>query len=176
VVFHLIFAAPSLLVVVRWLWPLSLPLWTTAAVALVSLSARAPRSSRICRPASSTMAPNAQLNRTTTAQGLLAAFGVANALRVPPVKDLDVAIRDLPPAFEGYRHRPVDEVAGHDDEVGPRGIGAIDHGPDPGRREAPDGVFAVPGNHEYFFDYAAWMRHLAGLGIRLLEKSRRSRR
>ncbi len=33
---------------------------------------------------------------------------------------------------------------------------------------APDGVFAIPGNHEYFFDYPAWMRHLAGLGLTLL--------
>jgi predicted MPP superfamily phosphohydrolase len=33
---------------------------------------------------------------------------------------------------------------------------------------APDGVYAVPGNHEYFFDYGAWMRHLTSLGMRML--------
>ncbi len=33
---------------------------------------------------------------------------------------------------------------------------------------APDGVFGIPGNHEYFFDYPAWMAHLAGLGLRML--------
>lgn len=27
---------------------------------------------------------------------------------------------------------------------------------------------AIPGNHEYFFDYDAWMRHLAGLGMHML--------
>lgn len=33
---------------------------------------------------------------------------------------------------------------------------------------APDGVFAIPGNHEYFFSHDDWMRHLSGMGIRML--------
>ena len=33
---------------------------------------------------------------------------------------------------------------------------------------APDGVYAIPGNHEYFFDYDAWMLHLAGMGLKML--------
>jgi predicted MPP superfamily phosphohydrolase len=33
---------------------------------------------------------------------------------------------------------------------------------------APDGVYAIPGNHEYFFDYDAWMRHLSAMGMRML--------
>ncbi len=33
----------------------------------------------------------------------LAALGVASAVRVPPVRDVAVAIPGLPPAFEGYR-------------------------------------------------------------------------
>ncbi|TXM84117.1 hypothetical protein FV219_26915, partial [Methylobacterium sp. WL122] len=36
------------------------------------------------------------------------------------------------------------------------------------RLGAPDGVWIVPGNHEYFFDYPAWMRHDAELGMRVL--------
>jgi len=36
---------------------------------------------------------------------------------------------------------------------------------------APDGVFVIPGNHEYFFDEPAWMRHFTGLGMRPLENS-----
>lgn len=35
--------------------------------------------------------------------GLLAAVGVANALRVPPIRDVTVRIAGLPPSFEGYR-------------------------------------------------------------------------
>ena len=34
---------------------------------------------------------------------LLAAIGVSGALRVPPVKDVEIAVRGLPPQFEGYR-------------------------------------------------------------------------
>src|SRR5690606_31434638 len=34
--------------------------------------------------------------------------------------------------------------------------------------QAPDGVYAIPGNHEYYFGYRDWMRHLAGLGLRML--------
>ncbi|MDQ1156403.1 hypothetical protein QE385_000730 [Sphingomonas sp. SORGH_AS 950] len=33
---------------------------------------------------------------------------------------------------------------------------------------APNGVYAIPGNHEYFFDYGAWMRCLSGMGFRML--------
>ncbi len=125
---------------------------------------------------------------------VLAAIGVANALRVPPIKDVTVAIRDLPPSFDGYRvvqltdlhvsrlftprwaQAVVDRtnasgadlivvtgdfidgsVAMRHDDVAPLQ-----------RLRAPDGVYAIPGNHEYFFDYGAWMRHLSGLGFRML--------
>ena len=36
---------------------------------------------------------------------------------------------------------------------------------------ASDGVYAIPGNHEYFFDYAAWMQHLRGIGLRMLQNA-----
>nr|WP_249055032.1 metallophosphoesterase [Sphingomonas insulae] len=36
------------------------------------------------------------------------------------------------------------------------------------RLRAPDGVYAIPGNHEYFFSYAAWMQALSDMGFRLL--------
>lgn len=126
--------------------------------------------------------------------GLLAALGVANAVRVPPVRDVAVAIPGLPPAFEGYRLLQLTDL--HLSRLFPapwaravvaraNGAGAdlivvtgdfID-GSVAMRRDdvapladlrAPDGVFAIPGNHEYFFDYPAWMRHLAGLGLTML--------
>ena len=34
--------------------------------------------------------------------------------------------------------------------------------------KAPDGVWAIPGNHEYFFNCGAWMQRLTGLGFRML--------
>ncbi|EIM30025.1 putative phosphohydrolase [Microvirga lotononidis] len=33
---------------------------------------------------------------------------------------------------------------------------------------AKDGVWVIPGNHEYFFDYEAWMHHYASLGMQVL--------
>uniref|UniRef100_UPI0035CC23E9 metallophosphoesterase n=1 Tax=uncultured Sphingomonas sp. TaxID=158754 RepID=UPI0035CC23E9 len=125
---------------------------------------------------------------------LLAALGVANAARVPPVRDVDVEIRDLPPEFDGYRLLQLTDL--HISRLFPArwvravvaraNASAVDlivvtgdfiDGSVAMRRadvaplrdlRAADGVYGIPGNHEYFFDYAAWMRHLAGLGIRML--------
>lgn len=125
---------------------------------------------------------------------LAAAIGVAAALRVPPVRDVAVQICDLPPAFDGYRivqladlhlsrlftakwaEAVVDRTnsAGGDLIVvtgdfidGSVAIRRADV--EPLRHlHAPDGVFGIPGNHEYFFDYRAWMRHLSSLGLRML--------
>lgn len=128
---------------------------------------------------------------------LIAAFGVVNALRVPPIKDIAVTIRDLPPEFEGYRLLQLTDL--HISRLFPArwaramveraNVSGVDmivvtgdfiDGSVAMRRAdveplrdlyAPDGVFAIPGNHEYFFDYAAWMRHLSGMGIRMLENA-----
>ena len=125
---------------------------------------------------------------------LLAAIGVGNAIRVPPLNDIEVAIRDLSPEFDGYRILQLTDL--HISRLFPErwarqmvdranasGVdlivvtGDFIDGSVAMRRDdveplrdlhAPDGVYAIPGNHEYFFDYAAWMRHLAGLGIRML--------
>lgn len=125
---------------------------------------------------------------------LLAAIGVANALRVPPVRDVTVAIPGLPAAFEGYRIVQLTDL--HISRLFPRcwAQAVVDRANAAGadaivvtgdfidgsvamRRDdveplrqlrAPDGVYAIPGNHEYFFEYRAWMRHLAELGLRML--------
>ncbi|WP_428970188.1 metallophosphoesterase [Sphingomonas sp. Xoc002] len=124
----------------------------------------------------------------------LAGIGVANALRVPPIKDVTVAIRDLPPSFDGYRvvqltdlhisrlftadwaQAVVDRTNASGAELivvtgdfidGSVGMRRHDVAPLQQLR-APDGVYAIPGNHEYFFDYGAWMRHLSGMGFRML--------
>ena len=125
---------------------------------------------------------------------LLAAIAVANAVRVPPVKDITVTIRDLPPQFEGYRLLqltdlhisrlfPATWARAMVDRANGTGVdlivvtGDFIDGSVAMRRadveplrdlHAPDGVYAIPGNHEYFFDYAAWMRHLTGMGFRML--------
>ncbi|NIJ30711.1 hypothetical protein FHT00_002682 [Sphingomonas insulae] len=123
-----------------------------------------------------------------------AAIGVGNAVRVPPVVDVQVAVRDLPPALDGYRIIQLTDLhisrlftarwaqavveranaAGGDLIVvtGDFIDGSVAMRRDdvaPLRRlRAPDGVYAIPGNHEYFFSYAAWMQALSDMGFRLL--------
>ena len=125
---------------------------------------------------------------------VLAALAVAQAVRVPPLKDVTVAIPDLPPAFDGYTLLHLSDLhlsrlfpAPWAEAVVTRAnalrtdlivvTGDFIDGALASRRDdvaplraltAPDGVWAVPGNHEYFFDYEAWMRHLGGMGIRML--------
>lgn len=237
-IFNLIFAVPTLIVLIRWLWPLSLPLWVKVTTGLLMLAASQFHLwSRIS--SGSVFAPEfprafvilfnwafgallllaffqlildigtlmTMLLRQTaihqpaalryTAAGLaavLAAIGVANALRVPPVRDVTVMVRDLPPSFNGYRIVQLTDlhisrlftaswaqavveranVAGADlivvtgDFID--GSLAMRRGDvEPLRRlSAPDGVYAIPGNHEYFFNYGEWIRHLSAMGFRLL--------
>lgn len=125
---------------------------------------------------------------------LVAAIGVSNALRVPPVREVTVAIRDLPASFDGYRivqltdlhisrlftpawaRAVVDRAnAAHADLIVVTGdfidgsLAMRRNDVEPLRQlRAPDNVYAIPGNHEYFFDYRAWMRHLSGMGFHIL--------
>ena len=125
---------------------------------------------------------------------LVAAIGVSNALRVPPVREVTVAIRDLPASFDGYRivqltdlhisrlftpawaRAVVDRAnAAHADLIVVTGdfidgsLAMRRNDVEPLRQlRARDDVYAIPGNHEYFFDYRAWMRHLSGMGFHML--------
>ncbi|AZV37626.1 metallophosphoesterase [Komagataeibacter xylinus] len=126
--------------------------------------------------------------------GVLSAIGVANALRVPPVRDVSVIIPGLSPAFDGYRLVQLTDMhisrlfparwaqavvertnaAGADMIVvtgdfidGSVAMRRADVAPLAGLN-APDGVLAIPGNHEYFFDYGDWMHHLSELGFHML--------
>lgn len=124
----------------------------------------------------------------------LAAFGVAGAVRIPPVKNVEISIRDLPEAFEGYRLLQLTDL--HLSRLFPASwaetlvrkanelktdlivvTGDFIDGRLEKRRadvaplaklQAPDGIFAIPGNHEYYFGYDEWMQHDASLGMRML--------
>ncbi len=123
----------------------------------------------------------------------VAVIAVGQAVRVPPPKDVVVAIPGLPPGFDGYTILHLTDL--HISRLFPAAwaravveranalgtdlivvTGDFIDGSVSARRDdvaplralrAPDGVWAVPGNHEYFFDYDAWMAHIAGLGIRI---------
>jgi uncharacterized protein len=125
----------------------------------------------------------------------VAAIGVHQAIRVPPVKDIEIGIVGLAPQFDGYTFLHLTDlhisrlfpaawaraVVERANKLGASLIvvtGDLIDGSLAMRRSdveplrklsAPDGVLVIPGNHEYFFDYRAWMDHYASLGMRVLE-------
>jgi predicted MPP superfamily phosphohydrolase len=127
----------------------------------------------------------------------LSAFGVSQAIRVPPIKDVELAVANLPAAFEGYKllqltdlhiSRLFEEpwtraVVDNANQLGVDLIvitGDLIDGTLENRRHdvkplrdlhAPDGVYVIPGNHEYFFDHQVWMDHFRALGMRPLANS-----
>jgi predicted MPP superfamily phosphohydrolase len=132
-----------------------------------------------------------------TAALVLSAIGVSQAIRVPPVKDIDVAIKNLPAQFEGYKILQLTDlhISRLFDEPWTRAVvkesnalgvdlmvvtGDLIDGSIANRTldiaalrdlHAPDGVYVIPGNHEYFFDNEAWMKHFVSLGMTPLANS-----
>ena len=125
---------------------------------------------------------------------LLSALGVYQATRVPPLKDVEIAIPGLPPQFDGYTLLQLTDL--HISRLFPKAwtqalversnalgvdlivvTGDLIDGSLAARRadveplrdlRARDGVWVIPGNHEYFFGYETWMRHYASLGMHVL--------
>jgi len=124
----------------------------------------------------------------------LAAFGVQQAIRVPPVKEVTLVLPNLPPEFDGYQLLQLTDLhitrlfnAAWTAKMVERAMslkadlivvtgdvidGSLEH-----RRHdvaplrklaARDGVWAITGNHEYFFHQAIWTAHLASLGLQPL--------
>ncbi|MBB3409811.1 hypothetical protein FHT87_003730 [Rhizobium sp. BK316] len=128
------------------------------------------------------------------AAALLAAVGVAQAVRIPPEKNVEIPIKDLPEAFDGYRLLQLTDL--HLSRLFPASwaeavvkkandlktdlivvTGDFIDGRLEKRRadvaplaklQARDGLFAIPGNHEYYFGYDDWIEHDASLGMRML--------
>ncbi|MGU3391140.1 metallophosphoesterase [Sphingomonas sp. M1A8_2b] len=125
---------------------------------------------------------------------VLAAIGVQQAIRVPPVRNIEIGIRGLPPQFDGYmlvqltdlhisRLFPEPWTRAVVDRTNALGAdlivvtGDFIDGTIAARRadvaplrdlRARDGIAFIPGNHEYFFGYDGWMRHFADMGMRAL--------
>ncbi|ORM65358.1 metallophosphoesterase [Pantoea rodasii] len=128
---------------------------------------------------------------------VLATVGVHQAIRVPPVKDVTIKIKDLPREFEGYQLLQLTDLhitklfnAAWTTKMVERAMtldvdlilvtGDVIDGTLENRRNdveplkglhAPDGVFAITGNHEYFFEQQRWTEHLATLGLQPLLNS-----
>lgn len=126
-----------------------------------------------------------------------AAIGVQQAIRVPPLKDVEVGIPRLPAQFDGYtllhltdlhvsRLNPARwarAVVARSNALGADLIvvtGDLIDGTLAARRtdveplrelRARDGVYVVSGNHERIFGYRTWMDHYAALGLRVLDNA-----
>ncbi|WP_456781916.1 MULTISPECIES: metallophosphoesterase [unclassified Bradyrhizobium] len=124
-----------------------------------------------------------------------AAIGVHQAMRIPPLRDVEVGIRGLPRAFDGYTILQLTDlhisrlfpapwaraVVERSNKLGADLIaitGDLIDGTIDARRGgiaplrdlmAADGVYVISGNHEYIFGYDGWMAHYEALGLRSLE-------
>lgn len=125
---------------------------------------------------------------------LLSTVGVTQSLRVPDVHRLELTVRDLPPALDGFRlvhltdlhiSRLLAAPWTRDVVARTNALNAdlilvtgdvIDGTPDARREDvrpladlrARHGVIASLGNHEYYFDGAAWTAELSALGMQVL--------
>lgn len=139
-------------------------------------------------PVSGSAVPMAWRYAAALAAVMPSAVALSQAVRVPPPEDVSVAVANLLPSFDGYtilhltdlqitRSFPASwarAVVAYAEGRGTDLIvvtGDFIAGSLAARRDdveplrtlrARDGVWAVPGDHEYFFDHDAWMRHLAG--------------
>ena len=126
---------------------------------------------------------------------LLAALGTHAALRVPPVTPVEIVVPGLPAAWDGLTVAQLSDVHASKTFPGSWLAGVVDAvnaaRPDlvvitgdlfdgtprqryddllPLRRlRAPLGVYACPGNHEYYSGLTAWRERFPSLGILLLE-------
>lgn len=125
---------------------------------------------------------------------VLSGFGVWQAVKVPEVRRIEVALPTLPAAFDGYRivhltdihlsrllQGPwADAVVARSNALAPDAVmisGDLVDGPVTaraadypplGKLAARDGVYAVPGNHEYYSGYIEWKQVFERLGMHML--------
>jgi len=128
---------------------------------------------------------------------VISAIGVANAVRVPEVKRIELPIVDLHASLDGFKlvqltdthisrlfpEEWVRQVVERTNALSPDLIlftGDFIDGTVEDRRSdvapladlrAKYGVLGIPGNHEYYFDYVKWRQRIEDLGIKLIENA-----
>ena len=121
--------------------------------------------------------------------------GVYESVKIPCVREISLSFGDLPPEFDGYRIALMSDI--HCSQITPRSrfveivrrtnaakpdlicltgdyvdgwTGQLGSRLEPlSGLSAPDGVLAVPGNHEYYWGWSEWKPFFEGLGFALLE-------
>jgi hypothetical protein len=127
--------------------------------------------------------------------GVFSGTAMYGAMRVPAVRDIQMPVHGLHPALDGYTvvqlsdlhvgaFLGVDWLEGVVERANAAGADLIavtgdivDGSPrhlreqiEPLRRlQAPDGVFGVSGNHEYYSGISRWLPVLESLGLNMLE-------
>lgn len=130
---------------------------------------------------------------------LLAARGMDNAIKLPPVRRVEVVLPQLPPELDGMTvalladlhvdmltpSRHIEEAVARTNALDPDLVllagdyadGTVEKLGDKlrplGKLRGRRGVFAVPGNHEYYSGYREWLDFLSSLGIAVLENANR---
>ena len=125
----------------------------------------------------------------------IAALGVRNAIAVPAIRNVEIAVRDLPAEFSGYRivqltdlhisrlfdRRWTQAVVSDANAIGADLIvvtGDLIDGSLTDRKQdvsplqqlrARDGIYFITGNHEFFFEHARWLNEVQALGMTALE-------
>lgn len=127
----------------------------------------------------------------------IAGYGLWSGVRVPAVREIELAFANLPPALDGYRIVQITDL--HSSSAARRwrteAIVAAANALKPDlvcltgdiadgavARQGPcveplhdlragDGVVACTGNHEYFFDFPGWKGLLERLGVVVLENA-----
>lgn len=140
-------------------------------------------------------APDAVRYGLAALAGVAAAIGVHQAMRVPPLKDVEIGIAGLSRQFDGYTILQLTDL--HISRLFPESwarrlversnkLGVdliaitgdlIDGTPEARRTDiaplrnlkAADGVYVISGNHEYIFGYSRWMAQFDALGLLSLE-------
>lgn len=128
---------------------------------------------------------------------LVTAVGSYECVKIPRIKEIELSFKDLPPAFDGYRIAHLSDL--HCSQITPRSrfeeivrrtnavrpdlicltgdyvdgwVYQLGHKLEPlSGFSAPDGVAAVPGNHEYYWGWGEWRPFLLERGISVLENS-----
>lgn len=125
---------------------------------------------------------------------LLAAFGVREAVRLPDIRTVEIVLPGLPAGLDGFRLVQLTDLHAsrllqHDwmaavveaanalepdlivltGDLADGSVRARAEDVEPLRKlTAPQGVYAIPGNHEYYTEYRQWLDRLRELDLRLL--------
>ncbi|GHC38544.1 metallophosphoesterase [Alcaligenes pakistanensis] len=124
----------------------------------------------------------------------LSALGVWQAVKVPAVKSIEVQLKGLPASLDGFKlvqltdlHASrllqgpwIQAIVDKTQALNPDLIvitGDLVDGTVSARRDdvaplqslsAPNGVYVIAGNHEYYTQYQPWIEHFKSLGLELL--------